>query len=92
MYRNRHCSFGRQKCDQETKREDSKIRKPYNRNAGHVECKNKCDTSNNRSNRNRIKIIRKVPELQTGKARNHTGTTANSHTGHGTHLLRKVLM
>ena len=33
----------------------------------HVECKNKCDTSNNRDNWNYFKVIQKLPELHTGK-------------------------
>jgi hypothetical protein len=49
-----------------------------------VECKNKTDTSNNGGNWNRVKIIRKIPEQHTGKARNQ-GTTENSHTGHCAH-------
>jgi hypothetical protein len=46
-----------------------------------VERKNICDTSNNRGNWNRLKIIQKIPEQRTGKARNE-GTTENSHIGH----------
>jgi hypothetical protein len=61
-----------------------KYKKPYNRNTAHVECKNKCDTSNNRGNWNHFKIIQKIPEQRTGKARNQ-GTTENSHSGHCTH-------
>jgi hypothetical protein len=49
-----------------------------------VERKNKCDTSNNRGKWNNLKIIQKIPEQRTGKARNQ-GTTENSHTGHCTH-------
>jgi hypothetical protein len=36
------------------------------------------------ANWNDIKIIQKIPEPHTGKARNQ-GTTENSHTGHCTH-------
>jgi hypothetical protein len=46
--------------------------------------KNKCDTSSNRGNWNHFKIIKKIPEQHTGKARNQ-GTTENSHIGHCTH-------
>jgi hypothetical protein len=49
-----------------------------------VECINKSDTSNNKGNWNHLKIIQKIPEQHTGKARNQ-GTTENSHIGHCTH-------
>ena len=49
-----------------------------------MECKNKCDTSNNRGNWNNLKIIQKIPEQHTEKAQNE-GSTENSHIGHGTH-------
>ena len=68
-----------------------KYKKPYNRNTAHVECKNKCNTSNNRGNWNHLKIIQKIPEQLTGIAQNQ-GTTENSHSGHCTHILRKVLL
>ena len=42
-----------------------------------------CDTSNNRGNCNHFKIIHKIPEQHTGKARNQ-GSTENSHIGHST--------
>ena len=45
-------------------------------------CKNKCDTSNNRGNWNHLKIIQKIPEQHSRKARNQ-GTTENSRNGHG---------
>jgi hypothetical protein len=54
------------------------------KNTAQVEYKNKCDTSNNRDNWNHFKIIEKIPEQRTGKARNQ-GTTENSHIGHCTH-------
>jgi hypothetical protein len=57
---------------------------PYNRNTVHVELKNKCDTSNNRANRNHSKIIQKIPEQPTGNPRGQ-GATENSHIGHCTH-------
>ena len=38
----------------------------------------------NRGNCNHIKIIQKIPEKPTGKARNQ-GTAESSHTGHPTH-------
>ena len=49
-----------------------------------MEYKSISDTSNNRDKQNRIKIIQKIPEQHTGKARNQ-GTTENSHTGHCSH-------
>jgi hypothetical protein len=55
-----------------------------NRNTAHVECKNKCDTSNNRGDWKHLKIIQKIPEQRTGKARNEV-TTESSHIGHCTH-------
>jgi hypothetical protein len=39
---------------------------------------------NNRGNWNHLKIIQKIPELYTGKARSQ-GTTENSHIVHCTH-------
>jgi hypothetical protein len=51
----------------EIKKEVKKILK-YNRNTAHVECKNKCDTSNNMSNWNYLKIIQKIPVQHTRKA------------------------
>jgi hypothetical protein len=42
------------------------------------------DTSNNRSNWNHFKILQKILEKRTGKAR-YQGTTENSHIGHSTH-------
>jgi hypothetical protein len=56
----------------------------HNRNTAHVERKNKCDTSKNRGNWNHLKIIQKIPEQHSGKARNQ-GATENSHIGHCTH-------
>jgi hypothetical protein len=44
-----------------------KYRDFNNRNTAHVERKNKCDTSNNRDNRNHFKIIQKIPEQRTRK-------------------------
>jgi hypothetical protein len=67
-----------------TKNEVEKILKYKdlnNINTAHVECKNKCDTSNNRGNWNHLKIIQKIAGQHNGKARNQ-GTTENSHTGH----------
>jgi hypothetical protein len=40
----------------------------------HVECKNKGDTSNNRGNWNHFKILQKISEQHTRKAR-YQGTT-----------------
>jgi hypothetical protein len=42
--------------------------------------KDKGDTSNYRGNRNRLKILQKIPEQHTGKARSQ-GTAENSHIG-----------
>jgi hypothetical protein len=53
-------------------------------NTADVEYKNKGDASNNRSNWNRFKIVQKILEQRTGKAR-YQGTTENSHIGHSTH-------
>jgi hypothetical protein len=49
----------------EWSREDYKIRRPYNRNTAHVECRNKSDTSNNRGNWNHLKIIQEIPAQYT---------------------------
>jgi hypothetical protein len=53
-----------------TKKESEKILKYKNLTTElvHVECKNKCDTINNRVNWNHLKIIDKIPEQHTGKA------------------------
>jgi tRNA(Ser,Leu) C12 N-acetylase TAN1 len=50
----------------------------------HVECKNKGDTSNNRSDWDYFKVIQKVREQHTGKTRSQV-TPENSHIGHCTH-------
>jgi hypothetical protein len=55
-----------------------------NRNPAHVECKNKGDASNNRSNWNHFKIHQKILEQRTGKAR-YQGTAEHSYIGHSTH-------
>ena len=89
MHVNRCCKFGRQKCDKESSREDFKIQKPYNRNTMHVECKNKCDISNNTGNWNNLKIIQKIPEQHTGKVQNQENTE-NSHIGHSTHTVEST--
>ena len=99
MNANSCCNFRRLKRDKEISREYSKIERSYNRNRAHVECKNKCDTSNNMGNWNHLKIIQKIPGQPTGKAQNQV-TTENSHIGHcthththtHTHTLRKLLM
>jgi hypothetical protein len=49
-----------------------------------VERKNKGEASNNRSNWNHFKILQKILEQRTGKARSQ-GTTKNSCIGHSTH-------
>jgi hypothetical protein len=53
---------------------DFKIWRPYNRNTPHVECKNKCDINNNRSKLNHLKIIQRIPEQHSRKARNQGNT------------------
>ena len=50
---------------------------------GHVECKNKCGTRNNRGNWNYLKIVQKIPEQHNGEAQNQ-GATENIHIGHCT--------
>jgi hypothetical protein len=45
---------------------------------------NESGTSNNRGNRNHLKIIQKRPDQHTGKARNQK-TTENSHIRHCMH-------
>ena len=49
----------------------------------HVECKNKDDTSNNRSDWDHFKIIPKIHKQHTRKPWSE-GTTENSHMGHCT--------
>jgi hypothetical protein len=49
-----------------------------------VECKNKGDASNNRRSWNHFKILQKIIEQRTGKAR-YLGTAENGYTGHSTH-------
>jgi hypothetical protein len=68
------------------KKEAEKILKyrAYNRNTAHVECKNTGVAINNRSNWNHFKILKKILEQHTRKAR-YQGTTENSYTGHSTH-------
>jgi hypothetical protein len=56
-----------------------------NRNTGHVECKNKTDTTNNRGSWNHFRIIQKIPEQHAGKARNQ-GTTRQPYWELHTHL------
>jgi len=51
--------------------------------------KNKSDTSNNRGNRNHLRIIQKNPEKLTGKGQ-HQGTAANSHIVHCTLISRST--
>ena len=56
------------------------------KNTKHVECKkkSKSGTDNNRGNWNHLKIVQKIPEQHTEKARNK-GTIENSYIGHYTH-------
>ena len=49
-----------------------------------MERKSKFDTSNSKGNWNHLRIIQKIPEQHSMKARNQ-GTTEDSHTGYGTH-------
>jgi len=49
-----------------------------------VECESKSDTSNNRGNRNHLKITQKIHEQHNGKALNQ-GAIKNSHIGHCTY-------
>jgi hypothetical protein len=49
-----------------------------------VECKNIGDARNNRGNWNYFKILQKILEQRTGKAR-YQGTAENSCIGHSTH-------
>jgi hypothetical protein len=79
-----HCDFGTQKYDQEIRRKEIKIQRPYNRNTTYTQCKNGHHTRNNRGNWNLPQTIHKVPEQNTGKAR-YQGTAENSYTGHSTH-------
>ena len=75
------------------KKETEKIlqHKNLNRNTACVGCKNKSFAGNNRGNWNHLKIFQIVPEHHTGKTQNQ-GTADNSHIGHCTHILWKVLM
>jgi hypothetical protein len=67
------------------KKEAEKILKYKDlRSTAHVECKNTGDASYNTSNWNNFKILQKILEQHTGKAR-YQGTTENSCTGHSTH-------
>jgi len=54
------------------------IHRLYNINVTDVEFKNRSDASNNRGSWNDLRIILKIPEQRTGKARNQ-GTTVNNH-------------
>jgi hypothetical protein len=67
------------------------VKRPHKGNTARVECKNKGDASNNRGNWNHFKILQKILEQRTGKAR-YQGTAENSYIGHSTHTLREVLM
>jgi len=74
----------------ETAKEILQYKTLNSRITGHVENKNKSCTGNNRDNCNHIKIIQKIPEKPTGKARNQelqkTAILATAH------ILRKLLM
>ena len=50
----------------------------------------KIDTRENRGNWSHLKIVRKIPERHTWKARRHQGNTENSHTMHCTHILEST--
>jgi hypothetical protein len=75
--------------DDDDEDEDEEEEEPYNINTAHVECKNKCDTSNNRGNWNHLRITQKIPEKHNRRRRNR-GTTENSHTGHCTHTEESI--
>jgi hypothetical protein len=60
------------------------IQIPYSRNRAYVECKNKCDASNNRGNWNNLKIFQKISEQHNGKAQ-HRGIKKKT-TGHCAHI------
>jgi hypothetical protein len=49
-----------------------------------MECERKSGTSNNKGNWNHNKILQKILEQRTGKAR-YQGTAENSYIGHSTH-------
>jgi tRNA(Ser,Leu) C12 N-acetylase TAN1 len=66
------------------KKEAEKVVKYKDLNTAHVECKNRGDASYNRSNWNHFKILHKILEQRTGKAR-YQGTAENSYIGHSTH-------
>ena len=51
-----------QQCDEEKRRKDFTIRRPYKRNTSCVEYKNKCHTANKRGICHHFKIINKVHE------------------------------
>lgn len=55
-----------------------------------MRCKNRSDTNNNKGNWNCLKIIKKIPELHTKKARNQ-GTTETAMLGTA-HIPWKVLL
>ena len=74
MDANRCCNFGRQKCDIKEAEKILIYKDLNNRNAAHVERKNKFDISNNRGKWNHLKITQKIPEQRTGKARNEGST------------------
>jgi len=63
---------------------NNKMYRPYNRNTAHVECKNKCDTSNSRGDWDYFNVIQKIREQHSRKTLNQ-GTPENSHIGHCTH-------
>jgi len=54
-----------------------------------VKCKSKRDSGDNKGNWKNIKIIQKVPEQHSWKARNQV-TTENSHIGHCTQALESA--
>ena len=85
MHVNRCCNSWRQKCEQERSREYFQIYRPHNRNSAHVERESRSDTSNNRGDWNRFKIIQTVPEQRTRKARNYGTAKKKIHIRHCTH-------
>jgi hypothetical protein len=55
------------------------------KNAAHVGCKNKCNATNNRVNWNHLRVIQKIPERHTEKARNQ-GNGQCTHTSESTNV------
>ena len=63
---------------------NSKIFRYYNSNRVQVGLTNKSDITDKRGNWNHLKIIKKIPEQDTGRTLSE-GTTESSHIGHCTY-------